>query len=447
MLAFLTFVVFLISVLVWAPGFVRLGAIRTGIYWMARSWLWNYPLTSACPDLWYTGDPNDRKLFLREKIRLIRIWGFLRPFFASRGYDLFLNQEPSDVFGRLSPVSPRGSQNPGHPFAQNYYRNDDDATFSFFAPRVWPARDSQGRDIIIKALSGRNPPRELCALRKLNSPSLRQHPLNHTIPLIDLLVFNKEIFAIMPRWGSACCGAFSTVGEIVRYGQAFFEVVYFLHSHRMAHGDISGQNLVMDVAAPEGPDPYYYGGLRGVNRKYALIDFETMLIASDDEDIHSAYRQDLHDLATTLQPTLRCAEDMLPGLVSLLEDMKTLNSPLTASVALARYEAICKDLPDTILNSPVQAVSFMNALTTILLLRDMAAPAPIFQLHDSVKLTKTYEGYNRHYQPGETGMVKARYTSGVGNAFNFTYAIKFEATEKFNAIEEQSVPETSLEVA
>ncbi|KAF9020942.1 hypothetical protein BDZ89DRAFT_1071866 [Hymenopellis radicata] len=360
MLVFLTFAVLLIWFLVRRLGFVRVGAIHTAIYWTARSWAWNYPLTSACPDLWYTGDPNDRQLFLREKTRLIRIWTFLRPFFASRGYDLFLNKQPNNIFGLLLPVSPRGCQNPGHPFAQNHYRHDDDAAFSFFAPRVWPARDSQGREIMIKAVSGRKPPRELCALRKLNSPTLRQHPMNHTIPLIDVLVFKEEMFAVMPRWGSALCGAFSTVGEIVRYGQAFFEVVHFLHAHRIAHGDISGQNLVMDVVPPEGPDPYYYGGLRDANRKYALIDFETTLIAADDEDIDSAYRRDLHDLARTLEPTLRCAEDMLPGLVSLLDDMKMLNSPLTASVALARYQDICKDLPAAILNSPVQAVSFMN---------------------------------------------------------------------------------------
>lgn len=98
MLAFLTFAAFLKFLLVWRLGFVRVGAIRTAIYWNIRSWAWNYPLTSACPDLWYTGDPNDRQLFLQEKIRLIRIWTFLRPFFASHGYDLFLNKEPSVTF-------------------------------------------------------------------------------------------------------------------------------------------------------------------------------------------------------------------------------------------------------------------------------------------------------------------------------------------------------------
>ncbi|KAF8920114.1 hypothetical protein CPB85DRAFT_611870 [Mucidula mucida] len=31
------------------------------------------------------------------------------------------------------------------------------------------------------------------------------------------------------------------------------QAVHFLHAHHIAHGDISGQNIVMDVAAPEGP--------------------------------------------------------------------------------------------------------------------------------------------------------------------------------------------------
>lgn len=53
---------------------------------------------------------------------------------------------------------------------------------------------------------------------------------------------------------------------------------------------------------------------------------------------------------------------MLPGLVSLLDDMQMLDLPLTAPVALARYQDICKNLPDTVLNRPVQAVSYNHGM-------------------------------------------------------------------------------------
>ncbi|KAF8995274.1 hypothetical protein BDZ89DRAFT_1149699 [Hymenopellis radicata] len=367
-------------------GILLVGGFGSSLYWTARSWLWQCPVRSQYPRLWDTGDPNDRQLYARQKSRLIRLWTFLRPFFASQGYHLFLPNKPSDIFSALSPVTPRAKPDHAFPFAQSYYRDDADAAFSFIAPRVWAAHDSQGREVIIKAVSGPNATSELRALRKLNSTYLRQHPHNHTIPLLHCLVFDGDVFAVMPRykcllisagcnmlmwrysWGPAGTSAFTTVGEIVHYGQAFLEAVHFLHSHGMAHGDISPQNMVMDALAPEGPRMYHYGGLRGPERRYALIDFETTLIDSafassvdaPGPAFERAYRQDLDQLARTLEITLRCAEDVMPEVVSLLDDMKLPNSTVTAALALTCFESIWKKLPENVLNSRVQAIRYRH---------------------------------------------------------------------------------------
>ncbi len=70
----------------------------------------------------------------------------------------------------------------------------------------------------------------------------------------------------------------------------------------------------MDAVCAEGPSLHYYGGLRGPERCYALIDFETTVLmesatvsclAEHDTALAGARRRDLDQLARTLEITLR----------------------------------------------------------------------------------------------------------------------------------------------
>ncbi len=112
-------------------GIIIVGGFTTSIYWTARSWLWRCPVRTEYSRLWHTGDANDHELYVRQKRRLIRVWTFLRPFFASKGYHLFLHEDPEDIFGVLKPVTPAGNEQNVFPFAQQYGCDDADAAFHF----------------------------------------------------------------------------------------------------------------------------------------------------------------------------------------------------------------------------------------------------------------------------------------------------------------------------
>ncbi len=100
-----------------------------------------------------------------------------------------------------------------------------------------------------------------------------------------------------------------TVGELVRYGrlahalatcreiEILDQAIAFLHEHYIAHGDTIIQNFVMDVMVPK-PKEFgvLYAGVRGPERNYAFIDFETATLpvlssdsSSSDKPSHQTY--------------------------------------------------------------------------------------------------------------------------------------------------------------
>ncbi|KAF8885117.1 hypothetical protein CPB85DRAFT_1442142 [Mucidula mucida] len=351
---------------------VRVNGFWSSLYWTFRSWLWNYPITQDYA-VWDTGDPNDVEVFERDRRRLLRMWRFLGPYFVSCGYHPYVPKDSADIYSDLVPTTSKASGNFSFPFASCLYKTDADAKFAYFSPIVWPARDRIGRDVVIKAVSGSIPTKELRALRLLHSDDLRDDPRNHTIPVLDYLEFNV---LTSNRWNAAIWADFATVGEVVRYGQAFFEAIAFLHEHYIAHGDTIGQNFVMDVMVPK-PKEFgvLYAGVRGPERKYAFIDFETATLpvlssdsSSSDKPSHQTYspapefaiasKHDVARLARNLEFHLRCIEDVVPDLGTLLELMKDCDSPdqPTAAAALSRYEEICNLLSTDDMHREVKAI-------------------------------------------------------------------------------------------
>ncbi len=53
--------------------------------------------------------------------------------------------------------------------------------------------------ILCRAVSGSRLTKELRALRLLHSDALRDDPRNHTIPVLEFIEFNGQVFAVMPR--------------------------------------------------------------------------------------------------------------------------------------------------------------------------------------------------------------------------------------------------------
>ncbi len=112
---------------------VRVDGVPSSLYWTVRSWTADYPVSQDFASVWRVGNPNDRENFYRQHARLIRVWGFLRPFFASHGYALFAQKDPEDLFSECFPESGQATLGEiAFPFAERLYKDDEHAAFHFF---------------------------------------------------------------------------------------------------------------------------------------------------------------------------------------------------------------------------------------------------------------------------------------------------------------------------
>ncbi|KAG6851818.1 hypothetical protein C0991_005753, partial [Blastosporella zonata] len=81
----------------------------------------------------------------------------------------------------------------------------------------------------------------------------------------------------------------------------------FLHQNNIVHGDIRGQNMVMDVVVPATTfPPNYLAGIRGPARRYAFIDFETTVVYPEmSSDAVSRCKEDVRSTGMALEMHLR----------------------------------------------------------------------------------------------------------------------------------------------
>jgi hypothetical protein len=113
------------------------------IVWSARSWLRNYPVTEDY-NVWNEGDPNDMEAWKKHRIRVIQAWCFLHPFFASRGYDCYIPEDPQDFCCSLLPrTKSADSSQPTPPQAARYCcKHDEQAKFLFMvSAMILPNRE------------------------------------------------------------------------------------------------------------------------------------------------------------------------------------------------------------------------------------------------------------------------------------------------------------------
>lgn len=144
---------------------------------------------------------------------------------------------------------------------QEHFQDDDDlCPDSGFPDNLFRGtRLSDSKRVVVKAVHIES--REYKVNCTLVLPPLKDDPMNHTIPILDLIEFPDDdlAFIVMEEWSSQlitssgpCCMArfLSAVRQCIEH-------VVFMHRHRIAHLDISLRNIVTD-----------YEG------HYAYIDFE-----------------------------------------------------------------------------------------------------------------------------------------------------------------------------
>jgi hypothetical protein len=109
---------------------VSTDSFTNSLYWTARSWLWNHPVTSDY-GIWDQGDPYEQEKWVGERARILHIWKFLEPYFAERGYTLYVQKDLVDVFGFQYPASEMiDPERSLYPYAQYRCKDDKELKFS-----------------------------------------------------------------------------------------------------------------------------------------------------------------------------------------------------------------------------------------------------------------------------------------------------------------------------
>ncbi|TFK31819.1 hypothetical protein BDQ12DRAFT_639562 [Crucibulum laeve] len=355
---------------------IQLESLRERIVWTFRSWRANYPVPLDM-DRWKIVETEDGDEEFWEDVRVkIRTWEFLAPFFASRGYLLY-QSDPSNI----SSVYPapttdtRPHFESKFPYARRVYTEDRENEFAM-APRVWAARDTLGRDVVIRLISGRIPSDELKIFQRLNTPEVRADPRNHSIYALDYVCFDGLTFVVMPMWGDAFSPDFHTVREIMHFTDAFLEGLDFLHEHRIAHCDLLPQNTGMNVLYVS--YAAYVTGLRDPSvSHYAIFDFGWSLIYPYDtvlEDVEvlghcrfpirglptpsgpcNPFAFDVISLGIMLQRWVRHIEGIVPDIGPFFDSMVDSDTTqrFTARQALLHFRNIYSRLSLSQLNSLV----------------------------------------------------------------------------------------------
>ncbi|GBE86772.1 hypothetical protein SCP_1000140 [Sparassis crispa] len=94
----------------------------------------------------------------------------------------------------------------------------------------------------------------------LSSSELRSHPINHCVPVIDVLpdpIDAKSAILIMLYLRPFNNPDFGAVGEVVEFMRQTLEGLCFLHSQGVAHRDCAAANIMMDARSlyPQGHHP------------------------------------------------------------------------------------------------------------------------------------------------------------------------------------------------
>ncbi|KAF8902984.1 hypothetical protein CPB85DRAFT_1320768 [Mucidula mucida] len=141
---------------------------------------------------------------------------------------------------------------------------------------------------------------ELSALRFLSLDPVTQSPLNHTVPLLQVLPVpgDSEAITVMPKLREFMWPYFHCRREVLECLRQIIEGVGFMHSLGICHGDACTYNFMMD-ATEVCPRGFHYAFPQSIDGtgdnlvtkprcqcqvRYYIIDFETSQQFSCDRD-------------------------------------------------------------------------------------------------------------------------------------------------------------------
>ncbi|GBE83928.1 hypothetical protein SCP_0509870 [Sparassis crispa] len=301
-------------------------------------------------------------------------WEVLRPFFKAAGYELYRTKAVPGAFTVPISATPPALES----FGLYGDRSNFVSSFSPFA-QLFAARDRLNRDVVIKVISkGTEGANERRTLELLNSEPLRSDPANTTVPVLDFLEYEDYCFAVMPCCGSSSSYPFLYASECLDFAEQLLEALCFLHKHRIAHLDISFENVVVNHHGKM-PKKYTYDQDRKGLKiwpplewrstfpvRYYLLDFGISVHFPEDLPLsrctilpfpqgrmHRApetlgkkafnpFAADVYQIARLLYAWFPDLANDVPDLLKLLQDMSYYNPSgrITASTALSRLRTL-----------------------------------------------------------------------------------------------------------
>ncbi|KAF6753289.1 other/AgaK1 protein kinase [Ephemerocybe angulata] len=351
---------------------IKLGSLTSTVQWTFRSWKEGYPVTNDVDQWVWTADGEDLPAWGKDVAVTWARWKFLSPFFASHGIYIYELDPPYGKTPARPPLypKPRHFDSDVWPWPRRAYKEDRELNFELIqVVRVWPARDANGRELMLRLASGPVPTDELKAFQRLNTAKARSDPRNHTLPILKYLTFDGLVFVVMPRWSPVAFSpraSVSKVSELVHLAEVFYEGLEFLHENRIAHRDHFPGNAVLNSLMD-----HEALGLRVPGEvRYAFIDFGAALVLPMDTDIDAVYveremRIGSHDLGlqpgvcnpfkddvllltSLIQDTVRVIEDIVPEIGVFFDSILRVdyNSCPSASEALRRFRVVRSSLSD-----------------------------------------------------------------------------------------------------
>ncbi|KAF5330293.1 hypothetical protein D9619_005334 [Psilocybe cf. subviscida] len=315
-------------------------------------------------------------------------WMFLQPFFASRGYTLY---DKPDVFAVMEP-RPEPALAPAdlrtYPYARTIPPDSHSGVRNNYTmicdkSSLWGARDTLGRDVVIKIISNADKPTdEWVILQRLNSLELRQDSANRTIYVIEFITFDNLIaqhFGTyqMFSWDCAFDPPFTTVSELMEVTKAYLEALEFLHEHRIAHLDIRMHNCGMNMFAGREASRASTVMRKPEDVRYIMYDFGYSSMYPADTDISSIsdtrylgfthaptpegpynpFKADVSMMAGLLFGFVMHAVEAVPEIEPFFYRMMDLDEDtrLTASEAVSEFVQIYRGLTVAQLRTPVDS--------------------------------------------------------------------------------------------
>ncbi|KAF4610824.1 hypothetical protein D9613_007278 [Agrocybe pediades] len=260
-----------------------------------------------------------------------------------------------------------------YPYARWFIKDNSELFFEGYTPFVRAARDTKGREVVIKLISDGRASPELEILKFLNTEKAREDPRNHTIPVIEFLTLETLTFVVMPRWGDLCLAGFATVHEVLHFAKIFLEAFVFLHENRIAHLDFLEQNAAIDALYPSRPRRDIEGLRDPSSARYCVMDFDYSSRYSADmslDDVretkpvdrlgnspepYNPFAVDFYACASRLQRWTRHIENVVPELGSFFEKVMQvdLKRGTQASEALQSFMELYNKVPESVLSQKI----------------------------------------------------------------------------------------------